>query len=109
MTWIRNFKADIDKKDYAVFGRQLFDTEYYGEFGMDDRASSKPMNEWSLEICSWEKLRYNRVEAGAISRTQLVKTFKDKDEANKMWKILKDNELTYDELETIYGFTRTHG
>lgn len=107
MTWFQNYKAQIQKENYMVFGLRLYDTHYYGKDGMSDTPSDLPMNEWMLQILSFEPWKYRqRIADVAVSTIQLRMNFTDRDEANRVWKMLKDNEYTFSELEQI-GFVST--
>lgn len=105
MKWSAIKKANIGCKEYAVFGYRLVDDQYYGEDGMADYPTSMPQNEWELEICNWYDKGYGGRVAGPASSTRYYKVFKDRNEANAMWKHIKTNEPDWESLKKL-GFKR---
>lgn len=102
-TWMRNEKATIEANKYLVLGFHLYDTDYYGEYGEYEHRSKRALDEWMLEVMSWDDLNNGRKVAGSNSEKKMRIHFHEKDEANKYWKYLKDNEPDWKTLESI-GF-----
>ena len=100
MRWKRNYKADLESEEYAVFGYRLYDDHYYGPEGMWDMPESRPMDSYMLKIYSWHPDLHNKryKVADELSNFKLSVKFKDKDEANRMWLALKHNKPTLGQL-----------
>ena len=105
-TWKKVGKATLKCKEYAVFGSRLYDMNYYGPEGMWDRAEPLPLDEFMIEACSWYDDPYRRDcrTAGWASPIQLSITFDNRDDANKMWLVLKKQSPSLEELKQVYGF-----
>lgn len=104
--WKPVHRATLHLRDYAVSAFRLCDDAYYGEYGMADSPSILPLNEWEIVIESWEPCyTYGGKMAGCMSRTRMRMDFKNRDEANRVWKFVKEYEPPYAELEQM-GFYR---
>lgn len=104
--WKPVYTATLHMAEYAVTGFRLYDDAYYGEDGMADSPSTLPLDEWNIIIESWEPCyTYGGKVAGCMSRTRMKMGFKNRDETNRVWKFIKENEPTYAELEQM-GFYR---
>lgn len=97
--WIENRKAEIKGKAYWVLGYRLYDTDYYGEYGEYEHRSKLPLDEWMLKVFSYD----NGYAGTTASKKKMEIRFKERDEANKYWKFLKDKEPDWNVLESI-GF-----
>ena len=105
-TWMKNNKATIEAKEYLVLGFRLYNTDYYGEYGEYEHRSKKALDEWMLDVMSWDDgygWDKGHKVAGDRSEKKMWIRFHDKDEANKCWKYLKDNEPDWKTLQSI-GF-----
>ncbi len=95
--WVRNYKGDKQCKDYMVTCFILMD-EIGGYF----------LGEYEISIHSWHKDFYSKKfkTADSFSEHRYKKAFKDKSEANKIWKWITENEPNYKQLENA-GFTKS--
>ena len=97
MKWVKNYKASKDCEKYHVTGFVLMD-ELDGYF----------LGEYKIMIHSWHDDFYNKrfKTADSFSEYRYQMEFKSKNEVNKMWKWITENEPTYKELEKA-GFTKS--
>ena len=106
-TWYQVSKGTLKCKEYAVFTFRLYDPYYFGPEGMWDRPSPLPLDEFMIEVCSWYECRYGK-EAGEASPVKLRIEFDNRDDANKMWVLLKKHSPSFEELKKVHGFKPRH-
>ena len=96
MKWVLCYKHIKELTDYILLPSVLMDEEGYN------------LGEYELAVKSWHEDLYNKAykTADSFSEHRYKMTFKDKNEANKMWLWIVANEPTYDELKSR-GFTKS--
>lgn len=104
LKWVRNWKATIKTDKYMVYGQVLVEDRYYGEYGMSETPCQKSMGEYELVVLSYDLDADGLRVASMHSETRLCKTFKDRNEANRVWAMLK-NGMTFEAMRQI-GFER---
>jgi hypothetical protein len=109
MKWKRNYKGDIETKDYMVMTFVLVDDEYYGEYGMADYPDEIATDEYKIRICSWHDDIYRKGcrVADTFSDIRLEAIFKTREEANKIWLWLKHKNPTIDEIKKTGLFKKS--
>ena len=96
--WVRKYKFDRPLKEYFVSCFELVTDD-------EDRWS---LGEYEISIRSWHEDLYNKQYkvADSFSEHRYQMTFRDKDEANRMWKWIVENEPDYEQLKAA-GFKKS--
>ncbi len=94
--WIRKHNFDRYCEKYMVTCFELMDEEGYG------------CGDYEIDVRSWHEDPYSKryKVADAFSEHRYKMTFRDKDEATRIWKWVVENEPDYDELKAV-GFKKS--
>lgn len=98
--WNRVYKADIKNDEYAVI---FFRTYYYYHPQMSDcyEPDYEALDDYKVSVIKWRKDRWGNEVADCISESVESGTI-SKDEANKIWWNLKNNNISFERVKEYF-------
>lgn len=100
--WIRDYKADLQKDEYAVM---CFRLRYYYYEDMSDcyEPTYVNENEWRIDVVKWRDDFYRKGSKVADHLCESVEMHvTTKDEANKIWWNLKTRNIRFDDVKNEF-------